>query len=224
MHVLAQIPVMLDHKEIQGNFQTGGNEWAKRLEQLVERVQPVVFAKAVYKIAYVDSRLADGVIIDGIRFTSSVLRKNLDEAGRVFPYVVTIGNTLEDKMRSCTDVLDQYFLDTVGTIGVVKARNHLEEHLRSKFHLEGLSFMGPGSLRDWPIQEQRLLFALLGDVEGAIGVKLTQSLLMSPAKSLSGIYFPTQVPFLSCQLCPRENCPSRKAKYSDMLAKEYGIE
>ncbi len=223
MHVLEEIPVMLDHTEIQGNFRTGSTEWAKRLEQLVETVQPLVFAKAVYKIAYVDSRRADGLDIDSVRFTSKVLRKNLDEARRVFPYVVTIGNALEDKMRLCTDALDQYFLDTVGTIAVVKARNHLEEHLRSKFHLERLSFMGPGSLPDWPIQEQRPLFALLGDVEGAIGVKLTQTLLMSPLKSLSGIYFPTQVPFFSCQLCPRENCPSRKAKYSEMLAKEYGI-
>jgi hypothetical protein len=224
MHVLAQIPVMLDHAEIQENFRTGSSEWAGRLEQLVETVQPLVFATAVYKIAYVDSRLADGVVIDGIRFISTVLRKNLDEAGRVFPYVVTIGNALEEKMRLCTDVLDQYFLDTVGTIAVVKARSHLEEHLRTRFHLEGLSFMGPGSLLDWPIQEQRPLFALLGDVEGAIGVKLTQTLLMSPVKSLSGIYFPTQIPFSTCQLCPRENCPSRKAKYNEMLTKEYGIE
>jgi hypothetical protein len=223
MQVLAQIPVMLDHAEIQGNFRTGGNEWAERLEPLMETLRPRVFAKAVYKVAYVDSRLADGVVIDGIRFTSKVLRKHLDEAGRVFPYVVTIGNALEDKRRLCTDMLDQYFLDTVGTIAVVKARKHLEEHLRSKFHLERLSFMGPGSLPDWPIQEQRPLFALLGDVEGAIGVKLTQTLLMNPVKSLSGIYFPTQVPFSPCQLCPRENCPSRKAKYSEMLAKEYGI-
>jgi hypothetical protein len=224
MHVLTQIPVVLEKSAIQANFRTPRNEWEERLEQFVETIQPLILGKAVYKTAYVDSRLANGVVIDGIRFTSTVLRKNLDEVGRVFPYVVTIGNALEEKMRSCTDVLDQYFLDTVGTLAVVKARNHLEEHLRSKFHLKGLSFMGPGSLRDWPIQEQRSLFALLGDVEGAIGVKLTQSLLMSPVKSLSGIYFPTQVPFFSCQLCPRQNCPSRKAKFSEMLAKEYGVE
>jgi hypothetical protein len=107
MHVLAQIPVMLDRAEIQENFQTRGNEWAERLEELVETLRPLVFAKAVYKVAYVDSRFADGVVIDGIRFTSKVLRKHQGEAGRVFPYVVTIGNGLEEKRRLCTDVLDQ---------------------------------------------------------------------------------------------------------------------
>jgi hypothetical protein len=200
----------------------GNNEWAKRLEQLVETAQPLIFAKAVYKVAYIDSRLADAVVIDGIRLTSKVLRKNLDEVERLFPYVVTIGHALEDMTRSCTDMLDKYFLDTMGTVAVRTARKHLEDHLCSKFRLDRLSFMGPGSLPDWPIEEQSPLFTLIGDVEGAIGVKLTETLLMNPVKSLSGVYFPTEVPFFSCQLCRRESCPSRKAKYSETLAKEYG--
>jgi hypothetical protein len=78
-------------------------------------------------------------------------------------------------------------------------------------------------LEDWPIEEQRPLFSILGDVEGSIGVRLNQSLLMIPGKSLSGIYFPTEIPFYSCQLCPRKSCPSRKASYDERLAREYGI-
>ena len=83
--------------------------------------------------------------------------------------------------------------------------------------------MSPGSLADWPIEEQRPLFNILGDVDAAIGVKLSESLLMIPNKSLSGMYFPTEVRFFNCQLCPREQCPGRKAKYSEKMAKEYGI-
>jgi len=83
--------------------------------------------------------------------------------------------------------------------------------------------MAPGSLVDWPIEEQAPLFKLLGDVENSIGVKLTDSLLMLPAKSISGIYFPTEVSFFSCQLCPRQRCESRKAKYDPGLAEQYGI-
>jgi len=54
-------------------------------------------------------------------------------------------------------------------------------------------------------------------------VRLNESLLMTPSKSLSGIYFPTEIPFYSCQLCPRKKCPSRKANYDERLAREYGV-
>ena len=76
---------------------------------------------------------------------------------------------------------------------------------------------------DWPITQQKELFSLFGDVEELIGVTLTESCLMVPLKSSSGIYFPTEVTFETCQLCPREVCESRRAPYDRALAREYGI-
>jgi len=84
--------------------------------------------------------------------------------------------------------------------------------------------MSPGSLKDWPINEQKKLFSILGDVESSLGVTLTPSFLMIPRKSLSGIYFPSEIPFLSCQLCPRQSCPSRQAAFDHKLAEKYRIE
>jgi hypothetical protein len=46
-------------------------------------------------------------------------------------------------------------------------------------------------------------------------------MLMIPRKSISGICFPTEVTFLSCQLCPRKRCPSRKAAYDEKIKKKY---
>ena len=77
--------------------------------------------------------------------------------------------------------------------------------------------MTPGSLEDWPISEQRPLFEILGDIQDAIGVQLKDSLMMSPVQSVSGIIFPTEATFESCQLCPRENCPGRRAAYDKNL-------
>ncbi|MDX2500360.1 MAG: vitamin B12 dependent-methionine synthase activation domain-containing protein, partial [Deltaproteobacteria bacterium] len=122
-----------------------------------------------------------------------------------------------------TDLLENFYLDTIGNVALNSARKQLKRHLKSEFALEKISSMAPGSLPDWPIEEQAPLFKLLGDVDAAIGVKLSNSLLMLPAKSISGIYFPTEVSFFSCQLCPRERCESRKAKYDPKLAREYGI-
>ena len=147
----------------------------------------------------------------------------MEKVGRVFPYVITIGTRLEQKADASTDLLDKYYLDKIGNIALSEARNHLEEHLCSRFALNGLSYMSPGSLEDWPIEEQRPLFSILKGAGGSIGVNLTESLLMIPRKSISGIYFPTEVTFQNCQLCPRQNCEGRKARYNEALAKEYGI-
>ena len=83
--------------------------------------------------------------------------------------------------------------------------------------------MSPGSLQDWPIESQRQLFQLLPEVEASVGVRLNKSFLMIPTKSVSGIYFQTEVSFFNCQLCQRGKCPGRKARYNEDLAREYGI-
>ena len=77
--------------------------------------------------------------------------------------------------------------------------------------------MAPGSLSNWPLPQQRPLFDVLGDVQGIIGVELSDSFLMTPNKSVSGVRFPTEEGFASCQLCPREGCPNRRAPYDQTL-------
>ena len=220
MEKLDQISLSLDMGKVKDKIQGGDGV---QIQTLLEVAKPLISAKAVCKVCYIEEKLEDTVIIDGIRFRSRVLRKNLQKVGRVFPYVITIGTRLEQKADASTDLLEKYYLDKIGNIALSEVRHHLEEHLCSRFALDGLSYMSPGSLEDWPIEEQRPLFSILKGAEGSIGVKLTESLLMIPRKSVSGIYFPTEVTFHSCQLCPRQNCEGRNARYNEDLAKEYGI-
>jgi hypothetical protein len=97
----------------------------------------------------------------------------------------------------------------------------LKTHLERIYGLdpEKMSTMNPGSGNKdvWPIAQQRQLFRLLGNVEASVGVRLTDSYLMTPNKTVSGILFPTDVPFFSCQLCTRENCPRRRAEYTGVV-------
>ena len=220
MEKLEQISLSLDIGKVKDKLQ--GGDWVQ-IQTLLEVAKPLISAKAVYKVCYIEEKLEDTVVIDKIRLRSRILRKNLEKVGRLFPYVITIGTRLEQKADASADLLEKYYLDKIGNIALSEARNHLEEHLCSRFALDGLSFMSPGSLEDWPIEEQRPLFSILKGAEASIGVNLTESLLMIPKKSVSGIYFPTEVTFSSCQLCPRQNCEGRKARYNEDLAKEYGI-
>jgi hypothetical protein len=220
VEILEQIPVSLEMTEVKDKLRARDPE---QIQSLLMIAIPLVAPKAVYKISYIEEKIEDGVTIDGVRFRSQVLRKNMEKVGRVFPYVVTIGTRLEQEADTRSDLLEKYYLDVIGNIALSKARRHLEEHLRSRFAITNLSFMSPGSLADWPIEEQRPLFSILGDTELSIGVRITDSLLMIPRKSVSGIYFPTEVTFLNCQLCPRQSCEGRKARYNEDLAKKYGI-
>jgi len=220
MEILNPIAVQVDLGAIKQRAHIPEDE-AQRLQSLISAVHSVMDAKAVYKVSYIDAKAEDSVIIGGVLFKSKVLRKHLDKVERVFPYVVTIGKGVEDLEKASGDALEKYYLDLIGNAAVVKARDHLKSRLADRYGLEGLSYLGPGQLKDWPLEEQKPLFSLLGDVERAVGVTLSDSLLMIPRKSLSGIYFPTEIPFMACQLCPRESCPSRKARYDENLTREY---
>jgi hypothetical protein len=197
------------------------DEETEEMRLLLQDVNSLISAKAAYRVSFVDSRSEDSVTLDGVSFKSRVLRRHLDQVQRVFPYVVTIGRALEERGRHKTSPLEKYYIDEIGNMAVVKTRAHLEDHLKKKFGIEKLSTMGPGQLRDWPLDEQQKLFSLLGDVQSSIGVFIKEHMFMSPLKSLSGIYFPTAADFFTCQLCPREKCPSRRAEYDEKMAEEY---
>jgi hypothetical protein len=221
MEILNLIPVQVDLRSIRKSAHIPEGEEEKRLLSLYEAAHPVMAPKAVYKVSYVDSKAEDSVVIDGVLFRSKVLRKHFDKVERVFPYVVTIGSGLEDMEKASGKPLEKYYLDLIGNAALARAREQIRKRLATRYALHSLSYLGPGQLKDWPLEEQRQLFSLLGDVESAVGVTLSNSLLMIPRKSLSGIYFPTETPFLACQLCPKKSCPSRKARYDEKLAREY---
>lgn len=222
-HVIDPIPVTLEAEGVAKRLHLDRTGEEHRARDLVDLAGPLLRPAAVYRVCYVDSKDEKGVVIEGVPFGSRVLRKNLETVGRVFLSVVTIGKALEEKARGLDDLLEKYYLDAIANMALHKARRYFQEHLESRFALGDVSFMSPGSLEDWPLEEQKTLFSTLGDVEGSIGVRLTDNMLMIPTKSVSGIYFPTEIPFYSCQLCPREKCQGRRAKYDRNRAREYGL-
>ncbi len=223
MPILENFSVSLSLDQVRRRLHMKPDSDMSQVRTLVDTVQQLIEPRAIYKVCYIEEKSEDSVIVDGLRLSSRVLRKNLDWVERIFPYAITLGSKLGEKQNACSNLLENYYLDSIGNLALTSVQKQLKKHLQSKFALEKMSSMAPGSLLDWPIEEQGPLFQLLGDVEASIGVRLTQSLLMIPAKSISGFYFPTEVSFFSCQLCPRKRCESRKAKYDETLAGEYGI-
>jgi len=196
----------------------------RSVERLTASAADAMPARAAYQVSYVENKATDAVVIGGVRFASRVLRRNLDDVSRVFPFVITLGTVMDATIDKTQSILDKYILDEIANAALRQARRAFEHYLRRQYAVGNVSCMTPGSLEDWPIEQQQALFSLLGGEPEAICVRLTESFLMIPRKSISGIYFPSETTFLSCQLCPREGCDHRKAPYSRAKARDYGIE
>lgn len=198
------------------------SEDADAFQRLIDKAREVARPKAVYREAFIEGRTENTVVVDGVTFTSSMLAKNLAEVERVFAFVATCGHEMDQVDLPSDDFLAEYWWDQIKGATLGCASRYLSEHLKNRFRLDKIAQMHPGSgdVEVWPIQQQKELFSLLGDVKGLIGVELTESFLMVPNKSVSGVVFATEKDFRSCQVCHRENCPDRMAEFDENLWKE----
>jgi hypothetical protein len=174
----------------------------------------------MYKRCTITAIDGASVKIDDICFYSNILSRNLKDKNEVIAYIVTSGTELDAWADAKTDFLEQFWAKAVceHILGNTMRKFNNEMQLLTDAKL--LSRMNPGSLEDWPITQQPLLFKLLGNPQKKIGVVLSDSCLMSPIKSVSGIIFRTEKEFINCMCCPRENCSGRRIPYDPHYADE----
>jgi len=228
MEVFDNIPIDLNLEAVikRMRLRDGNDRILEQIREMLDTTRPIARPKAIYEVTYVDNKNGDSLEIGGVKFTSRVLRVNLDKVERVFAYVVTCGRELDEIEIPSTDFIKGYYLDQIKETAVVLARQCVEKYLKERYALGQIAKMAPGAGAeiDWPITQQMELFSLFGGrdkVTELIGVRLTDSFLMVPLKSVSGIFFPTEVSFESCQLCPRERCIGRRAPYDPEMVKKY---
>jgi len=219
---IVDIPFQLDFNSLAKTVHlSGGTDDAREFKKLLNKARRISRPKALYRECFVGHKGLDTVTIDHVTFVSPALRLKLDKVERVFAYAATCGNEIDGLDISRDDFLKKFWLDNIKTVLLGFSIAHLRKHLDLKYKLGKTASMNPGSgdAAVWPLAQQKELFALIGDVAGLIGVRLTDSCLMIPNKSVSGIYFPTEINFYSCQVCHREKCVSRKAPFDPALWK-----
>ena len=156
-----------------------------------------------------------GAWIDGRRFTSRVLGRNLRGVQTVYASICTCGAEVDAARLDNGDELRGWWLDVLKTQLLMNAREGVVREIDQAFKPGTLAAMSPGSGdRDvWPIEEQRPLFDLFEGAERGIGVALTPSFLMVPNKTVSTLWYPSANGFKTCQLCHRDKCPNRSAAF-----------
>jgi hypothetical protein len=111
------------------------------------------------------------------------------------------------------DMMEAFLLDAIGSLTVEKAMDQIQQQLSEEVHQQGMQTSNrysPGYC-NWDLQEQKKLFHLIGD--NPVGITLTPSCLMVPAKSVSGIIgIGTHLRRYAygCAICNNSNCIYRR--------------
>jgi hypothetical protein len=219
--ILDRIPVAFDEQALLEKLHLEqGSEEAREFGEVLSRARRVGKPKVLYTVSSVTELAEDTVVIDSVKFTSPVFSRNLDKVHRVFPYVATCGVEYDTIALPEESLLCRFWLDALKEEALTQADEFFRQHIEDKFHPGKMASMNPGASGSevWSIKEQQPLFKLIGEVETRIGVRLTESCLMIPNKSVSGVLFPSESGFENCAVCPREGCQGRRTPYDSSLA------
>ncbi len=220
--VLAAIPFHLDAAELAAKIHLPEEdaELRRSWEKLLKKVTEIARPKVIYRDCTIDGVTADSVIVEGVPLASRAMVRQVRDLGRLFVYCATCG-TETAELEEMLEPLESFWLEELRLNLLRQAIAFLHSEIKRRYRISGLAGMSPGSgdAGVWPLSEQTKIFAQLfgGRVTASIGVELTESLLMLPYKSSSGVLFATEHNFATCQLCHREKCPNRRAPFDAEL-------
>jgi len=198
---------------------------AESIEDVLENGYALCEIEGGYKI--IDSVDFDrehyNLIVDSQIFNvKEVVFKQLKKSECIALFVCTAGNDVINKSRELMkegEQLTGYVYDVFGSLVVEEAMDRIQDNLRNKMREEGLEITNrysPGYC-GWDVSEQKKLFSLLP--KNFCRIELTDSCLMRPIKSVSGIIgIGKSVKFneYTCNLCDEENCLYRNLRHKSV--------
>jgi len=220
--LLTALTPVVDLAEV-WQHECGGHEPHPALKRIAEALLPEVEAliapAVVYDLFPTQEVRHDRITLaDGRRLRGPDAARLLAPAKEVAVGVVTIGPALEARASRYfaeDEPAHGYLLDCLGTAAVTNLVQQTCAHLEGLAAARGWPLGFPLSPGDagWPITEQRVLFDLLP--AQTIGVRLTDSCVMIPKKSVSfvvglGPGILTAAEGSQCDYCSlRETCRYR---------------
>lgn len=142
-------------------------------------------------------------------------------------FVATAGQEFEElqyRLMQEGDMVRVYIANEIGSLLAEKTADRMEEVLEEQLTPKGLRHtnrFSPGYC-GWHVKEQRQLFDLFaqgekekGPVEGPCNIQLTDSCLMLPIKSVSGVIgigHDVRKLEYSCGICEMEKCYKKRRK------------
>jgi hypothetical protein len=221
--VVKDIEVKVDRREICQDlgYEEGRNPKShisslidSQLEESAALIQP----QACYTIRPIKDVAGSTLSVGGLMFTSRRISPTFSGCSLVAIFVASIGDRLEKKVARLMEkglALEAFIMESIGSVAVEKAADWLENEIRGMATAKGNKAgwrYSPGYC-DWDITEQKKLFSLLDGK--SIGVHLTNTCLMIPRKSISGIIGigKSCTTSSACRFCNKKNCLTRREAF-----------
>ena len=147
-----------------------------------------------------------------------IIGSQVKNAGYIAFFVCTIGKGVEKKAKEYMDkgdLLEGYIMDLIGSEAAEETAEQIQQSIKEHAAKDGLNItnrFSPGYC-NWSVSEQFKLFGFFP--EEFSGIRLTESALMNPVKSVSGLVgIGEKVKFrpYTCSMCSDENCIYRNRK------------
>jgi hypothetical protein len=191
------------------------------IREISEELKTTGDIRAEYRL-FSDIRLirdSKTIEIEGVVFNvKPIIFGQIKEADEAALFICTAGPAVGEMSRRSMqegDLLKGYVYDVIGSEVVENAADSMQEELRAAAASGGRMItnrFSPGYC-GWDVAEQHQLFSFFND--NFCGITLTESALMKPVKSVSGLIgIGANVRFApyQCKLCDDKNCIYRNRK------------
>lgn len=146
-----------------------------------------------YRIVTVDAlQVKEGTLTIGntVLNTGRQVCGYIKESTQLALFLCTAGEgftRMTNQLNEQGDIMEAFILDAIGSLTVENAMDKIQEQLKTEMQPYGLKISNrysPGYC-NWPLSDQQALFGLIG--QNSTGITLSDSCLMTPRKSVSGI-------------------------------------
>jgi hypothetical protein len=191
------------------------------IEELLKEAEEICSIKAQYSIfENLEFENTDkSVKISNVRFQiKNIVFSQIKKSDSAAVFLCTAGAEIGMRSRKAMherDLLRSYIFDVIGSEIVEAAADIMQNELEKAAIASGKKITNrysPGYC-GWDVAEQHRLFRLMPD--NFCGIRLTESALMDPVKSISGIIGIGENVRLNpytCNMCDMKDCIYRKAK------------
>lgn len=201
------------------NETQGIDDFREIVDDILLKGLDFIHAKGGYRILEEIELHETTLILERETFTiENILSKQLKKSEKIAVFVCTVGTGIRevyDRHINEGNLLQAFFVDTVGTVAVEKAMDMIHEALSKNLidiNLRCTNRFSPGYC-GWSVMEQHKLLKLLP--YNYCGINLTPNALMLPIKSVSGIIgigsMVSKKPY-SCSNCKVDRCVFGKNK------------
>ena len=189
------------------------------IESVIDEANEITDIQGGYELIPQFSAENGNIIIDDKTFlTGKIVTHYIKSSASLAFFIFTAGQEIGVYSKKCfaeNDPMKGYVYDVLGSTTVEAAVDKMQDELEQRMLAEELKITNrysPGYC-GWPVSDQFKLFSFFP--EKYCGITLTESALMNPIKSVSGLIGigpdVKKHPY-SCQICDAQNCIYRDKK------------